>query len=1046
MRPLQLTMSAFGPYAGETVLDFAELGEQNIFVITGPTGAGKTTIFDAICYAFYGETSGAEREVRGLRSDFVLPEEPAVTYVELTFMVRQKVYRVRRQPAQKLPSKRGSGFKDGLAMAELSCVGHEEFAPLAKVGEVDGKIVELLGLTKDQFRKIVMIPQGDFRRFLNADTKEKQDILRKLFGTGLYEQVQYALTQQKKDLETQHKDQRLLAQEKLQHIVETGHEALAELKAQEQPELGAVIDALGQAVAADTALEASIKTQAEQKMAEQQRLQQALAEGRVLNDRLQQLSAAKAELGLLQAQETAMALKRQELERIGWALELQAVDQRYGGLQRTVAEQSAEEVRLEQALAQNGQRLEQAQSRLAAEQAKEPLFQEKELQLDRLAGYRDEVARLGALERTAAESAQQLAAAEKQQQALKDRQKDNEVLRQCTASELEELRVQMERRQQLGHELELAQRDVQPLTELLERIAHCGQLKNELAQAAEESQKQQAVFQTEENTLRKLRQAQRMQYGALLAAELEDGAPCPVCGALHHPQPQQPAAQLVSEEDLEAQEKRTEASRSQWQKAREREEGLRAQLGQMEQTLDRADGGQHSREVAALRQWWQAVQQQLAAIKERCQAIQEQLKASTALPEQLATCQQRQQQAEMTAGQLTQQLEEAAAKQVAEYGRRQAALTALEAATARIPEAYRTLEALEAAMAVLRQALEARQQVLSEAQAAYDQAHSQEQALSGQLSVMVKLLSESRWQLAEAQAAFAQAVAARFADEAAYRHYQGLLAERSAREKALRAYDEQLAACHSRILQLEALVGSQQAADTAQLERELTQLAQTLSELQKQQTILASRREINSRLADELQQKQALLAQLAQEYALVGRLAKLASGDNEQRMTFETFVLITYFDQVLHEANQRLQKMTGGRYYFLRRAEITDKRGKSGLDIDIMDNYTGKARAVSTLSGGEGFKASLALALGLSDVVQQNAGGIELSTIFIDEGFGTLDGDSLDATVDTLVELQLGGRLVGIISHVSELKERIPAQLVVTPGERGSTAAFAVRR
>ena len=197
MRPLQLTMSAFGPYAGETVLDFAELGEQNIFVITGPTGAGKTTIFDAICYAFYGETSGAEREVRGLRSDFVLPEEPAVTYVELTFMVRQKVYRVRRQPAQKLPSKRGSGFKDGLAMAELSCVGHEEFAPLAKVGEVDGKIVELLGLTKDQFRKIVMIPQGDFRRFLNADTKEKQDILRKLFGTGLYEQVQYALTQQK---------------------------------------------------------------------------------------------------------------------------------------------------------------------------------------------------------------------------------------------------------------------------------------------------------------------------------------------------------------------------------------------------------------------------------------------------------------------------------------------------------------------------------------------------------------------------------------------------------------------------------------------------------------------------------------------------------------------------------------------------------------------------------------------------------------------------------------------------------------------------------
>ena len=1046
MRPLKLTISAFGPYAGETVLDFAQLEEQNIFVIAGPTGAGKTTIFDAICYAFYGETSGAEREVRGLRSDFVLPEEPAVTYVELTFMVRQKVYRVRRQPAQKLPSKRGGGFKEGLAMAELSCVGHEAFAPLAKVGEVDGKIVELLGLTKDQFRKIVMIPQGDFRRFLNADTKEKQDILRKLFGTGLYEQVQYALAQQKKDLENQNKDQRLLVQEKLQHIVETDHEPLAELKAQEQPELGAVIAALLQAAAADEVQENTLRGQSQRALSEQQQLQQALATGRMLNDRLQQLDAAKAQLAVLQAQETAMALKRQELERIGWALELQASDQHYSSLQRTAAEQAEEQVRLEQALAQNGQLLEQAQSSLAAEQAKEPLFQEKALQLDRLEGYRSEMTRLGELEQTAADSARQLAAAEKRQLKLKRSQLDNDALRQSTASELENLRLQMERRQQLGHELALAQRDSQPLTELLERITQYGQLKNELAQAAAESQKRQAAFVSKESALRQLRQAQRTQFGALLAAELSEGAPCPVCGALHHPQPQQPSAQLVSEEELETQEKRTEASRSQWQEAREQEEGLRAQLEQLDQALDRVDGGQHSREVAALRQWWQEVHQQLAALKERSQTIQTELAASEALTEQLADRQRCLQQAETAAGQLTEQLEEASAAQVAEYGRRQAALMALEAAKAHIPEAYRTLEALDAATALLRQALDVRQKVLHEAQAAFEHAKGQQQALSGQLSVIAKLLVESRTQLAEAQAAFAQAVAARFADEAEYRHYQGLLAERSAREKALRAYEEQLASCHSRILQLEALIGSQRVVDTAQLEEQLAQLAQTLAELQKRQMVLASRRQTNSRLAAELQQKQAHLAHLAQEYALVGRLAKLSGGDNEQRMTFETFVLITYFNQVLHEANQRLQKMTGGRYYFLRRSEITDKRGKSGLDIDIMDNYTGKARAVSTLSGGEGFKASLALALGLSDVVQQNAGGIELSTIFIDEGFGTLDGDSLDATVDTLVELQLGGRLVGIISHVSELKERIPAQLVVTPGERGSTAAFVIRR
>ena len=179
-------------------------------------------------------------------------------------------------------------------------------------------------------------------------------------------------------------------------------------------------------------------------------------------------------------------------------------------------------------------------------------------------------------------------------------------------------------------------------------------------------------------------------------------------------------------------------------------------------------------------------------------------------------------------------------------------------------------------------------------------------------------------------------------------------------------------------------------------------------------------------------------------YQTAARLANLADGDNNQRMNFETFVLLTYFEQVLQEANKRLNKMTGGRYYFRRQQELVSKQRKAGLDIDIMDNYTGKTRAVSTLSGGESFKASLALALGLSDVVQNAAGGIELNTIFIDEGFGTLDSDSLEQTIDCLIELQLGGRLVGIISHVAELKERIKAQLIVTPSEKGSKARFKI--
>lgn len=673
-------------------------------------------------------------------------------------------------------------------------------------------------------------------------------------------------------------------------------------------------------------------------------------------------------------------------------------------------------------------------------------MKEKEQQLDRLEGYRSDVARLAQLKQTLLESEQQLAAAQALQLKLKDRQQQNEGQRQKLTEEMERLRQQQEQRQQIGHQLELDQRDSLPLQELLGQIERYGQLKKQLEQAAAESQRLQAVFKEEEQRLRSLRKAQLTQYGALLASELVEGAPCPVCGALHHPKPQALQAQLVSDEQLEVQEKRTEGSRAQWQQAREREEGLRAQLEEMDRLLDHADNGQHSREVTALRQWWQAVHQQLSQLQARCQNGQKQLAASADLEQQMSHCQQQLQRAEAAAGEWLVQIEQAAALQVDWHGRHQAALTALQDVTARVPEAYQTMEALERTVQTLRQDLDAYQKELAEAQAAYERYNGQLQEQSGRLGAVEKMLADSLKQQQAAQAAFAQAVAGRFADEAQYRQYQVLIDQRAAREKELRAYDEQLAACHSRITQLQMLVGTQKASDTQGLENQLNQLAQALTELQRQHLLLFNRRQANERIALELEQKQALLQQLAQEYADVGRLAKMANGDNEWRMTFETFVLITYFNQVLQEANQRLQKMTGGRYYFLRRSAITDKRGKSGLDIDIMDNYTGKARAVSTLSGGEGFKASLALALGLSDVVQQTAGGIELSTIFIDEGFGTLDHDSLDATVDTLVELQLGGRLVGIISHVSELKERIPAQLVVTSGERGSTAAFVLRR
>ena len=301
MRPLQLTMQAFGPYRDRTVLDFAELGAQNIFVITGPTGAGKTTIFDAMCYALYGKATG-ERSEKGLRSDFVQDEDNLITEVIFRFEVRGNVYEIRRQPAQRLPKQRGAGYKDGEHEAELRCINddpaQDAFAPLSRLNEVEKKIEEILGLSYDQFRKIVMIPQGEFRKFLGASTTEKQEILQKLFGTELYEQVQNELQSRAKTLEGTYKELQSYLYTRLKQIIPGDNALLSQqladtaLNSDSAPQL-LVLLAEHNTLTAERITKA--KAQAAQDSTKQQELQHALEEAGRIQEKYNQLQKLKTE-------------------------------------------------------------------------------------------------------------------------------------------------------------------------------------------------------------------------------------------------------------------------------------------------------------------------------------------------------------------------------------------------------------------------------------------------------------------------------------------------------------------------------------------------------------------------------------------------------------------------------------------------------------------------------------------------------------------------------------------------------------------------------
>ena len=908
MRPLQLTMQAFGPYRDRTVLDFAELGAQNIFVITGPTGAGKTTIFDAMCYALYGKATG-ERSEKGLRSDFVQDEDNLITEVIFRFEVRGNVYEIRRQPAQRLPKQRGSGYKEGEHEATLCCINDDPaqdlFAPISRLSEVEKKIEEILGLSYDQFRKIVMIPQGEFRRFLGASTTEKQEILQKLFGTEVYEQVQNELAGRARTMENTYKELTGYLHTRLKQIVAGDDIALGQLLSQtalnsdNAPQILTALDAHNQATVQRIA---AAKEQAAAYSAQQQLLQQTLEEAGRIQEKYNQLKKLKTE-------QQALAQKAPQIQ--------------------------AKEAKLKQAI--------QAQPLETAAQAVQ--------------------AQLGTVAQLERDIQQDSAVLDKQAQQL-----ERLAGKAAAAETVAQLQTQITEKQ--------TQRDT--LLKQYNDIKNYIKLYNSIIQTEKQAQQQEQLVNTQEEALHQLRRQQILHLGASLAANLEEGQPCPVCGSVHHPAPNHHTGNGVADSTIAAAEAELQQLRTAHQQTATQLANYRGQLQQAESTLKESVPN-------------------LPLVPDTLTAYTKEITdAGTAIRRELDT---------ITAQQQT---------AMAQLG------------WTKLPDDWQVQ-------------LEQIQQQHNRLQLDYVAGQSAKQVRETQLAQAKEqqLQLEQEWRSAWQQ---------QFATEEMYRTARAAIGSIPALQQECSAYREQLANNTEAIARYEAELAKQEPIDQAALNAQLKALTEAIAAAVRLEERLQHELAQNTQIAAEAADMLDSIAGIAAQHTMVKRLSELSRGNNDWKMSFETYVLVTYFLQVLEMANQRLLKMTGGRYYFLRHTEAGDKRKAAGLDLDIMDNYTGRARAVSSLSGGEGFKASLALALGLSDTVQHTAGGMELNTILIDEGFGTLDSESLESTIACLVELQQHGRLVGVISHVAELKEQIPAWLTVTATDHGSTARFVIKQ
>ncbi len=1039
MKPLKVVMSAFGPYAERTGLDLSLLGGKGLFLITGDTGAGKTTIFDAVSFALFGEASGSTRTPDTLRSDFAAPQTK--TFVELTFEHREKRYQITRNPRYERPKKSGSGFTTENADAVLLLPGG---VPVSGSREVNAKVEDLLGINCAQFKQIALIAQGEFLRLLLAESRERADILRRVFHTEFYQAVEQRLKERAKAArEACEQNGQAILQAIRGILCPETEPALSE--AVREPDLHAAEKTLALLVgsmAKDRGLTAEMKgkiaaleKQATARIAE-------IEKARYVNEAFEKRETAEKKEAELETLAPAFTEKEKALAAAGKALyTVRPAEEAF--LREKQAEESLrEKIRaLEAEQTAKAAAAVQAERAYALEQAKEP---ERGQMAAAIARLEKELPQYKAVERLSAACGELSAEISALEGSLGKRATEKNRLqsvKQALAQKIDAAAGAEVALSESRHLLADLGRKALRLEKLGQDIRTIETFRQEWLSCKKAYQKAEADFRSSNARAVKMETAFFRGQAGLLAAELQDGEPCPVCGSLGHPKPAESAPGAPDDAELQKCKAENERLRAAMQRAseaagRKETEGKAAARRLQEDAAETLAGETLPEDPRALETMAKAeltrCQKQKEELQSRCEAFAKTVEQREKDEEQSRETEKALLENERIVSLETARRDELAASFGAQKGERDALRKTL---------AFSSRDEAQKKQDALSQTLEQSRRALQDAEKAYQAAHAA-------LESTKALAADSRHQLGEAEprreAAFAAYEEKRaengFPSEKAYRAALRTEAEMAGLQTAIERYRNECTAVRAGLSRLTEETKGQEKRDLSALEKEKAALQAEKSAFEEELRSVGARLGANEKTEQFL--KKAIREQKKKEEAflLIDGLSRTANGDlpGRQKMAFEQFVQASYFDRILAEANKRLNILADGRFELLRRKRTVDFRSPAGLEIDVLDQYTGKVRTVRSLSGGESFKAALSLALGLSDVVQSYAGGVSVDTLFVDEGFGSLDAESLEQAVRTLAGLASGNRLIGIISHVDELKDRIEKQIVVTKGLTGS--------